>query len=241
MALCNYCGVELEENINYCPLCGLPVMVEDERNLEYIRIKKNENDEELISGYNKLTRKQQRKLFWELSGIILISGMIATSIIDLFINGNITWSKYVITICLVIFANITLISFLGKKIVLLFTGSFLSLSILFILLNIFSDHQLSGLKLGIPLLVAAYLITLGLISLIRISGQRGLNVIAYSFIAIGLLLVCTEGVISLYTLNTLKLYWSILVFASIVPVAAILIFIHYRLKKGTDLKKFFHI
>jgi hypothetical protein len=35
--------------------------------------------------------------------------------------------------------------------------------------------------------------------------------------------------------------WSLIVFACILPVAVILFYIHYRLNRGTDLRRFFHI
>jgi hypothetical protein len=119
--------------------------------------------------------------------------------------------------------------------------SFLSLSILLILLDIFSGYTGWGLKLGIPLLLAVYFVISIFILMIKKAKEKQLNLIAYFFIASGVLSICVEGIISFYTNKMLKLHWSLLVIASVIPVAAILFFIHYRLKKGADLKRFFHI
>jgi len=241
MTYCKNCGVELDGNMNFCPLCGEPVSREDLVRKEHARFKRSKQEEIIISDYKKLTRIQRRKLFWELSGIILASGIIVSLIINLVLNKNITWSKYTTTIGIVALANITFIAFWQKKILLLFSASFISNSILLMLLELYNKNISWSTTFGIPLLFAAYVITLGLISLVKISRQRGLNIITYSLIAIGLLTICVEGIISINTINRLSFQWSIIVLACIIPVSAILLFIHYRLKKATDLKRFFHI
>jgi len=134
MIYCKNCGVELEESMNYCPLCGESI---DEKAVkkEYEKSAQPRPKEKLFSDYESLTQKQRRKLFWEVSGIILISGIIVTLIIDLMINKSITWSKYSVTVSLVLFVNTTLITFWRHKILLLFVGSFVSTSVLLILFD----------------------------------------------------------------------------------------------------------
>ncbi len=240
MIYCKNCGVELEENMNFCPLCGESA---DEKAVkkELEKSAQLRPKEKLFSDYESLTQKQRRKLFWEVSGIILISGIIVTLIIDLMINKSITWSKYSVTVSLVLFVNTTLITFWRHKILLLFVGSFVSTSVLLILLDMYNMNIGWGVKLGIPFLFSFYFIILVLAILMRISRQLGFNILACSFIAVGLLTICIEGIISLYTKNILHLQWSIIVTASMIPISALLFFIHYRLKKGIDLKRFFHI
>ena len=241
MRSCKNCGVELENNMNFCPLCGEPVIDESTENIEYIEIRKRQQEEKRLTDYQKLTRDEKRKLFWEISGIILISGIFVTLIIDFIGDYSISWSKYPLLVCAVAFINISLISFWYQRIFLLLSLSFFSTSALLIILDMFNGSIGWGVKLGIPLLLAAYIIVFILVLLIRLASKRGLNIIAYSFIAAGLLSICTEGIISLYTQSHFHLEWSIVTMASVVPVAALLLFIHFRLKKGIDLKRFFHI
>lgn len=241
MIYCKNCGVELEENMNFCPLCGERTGDEIPENKEHLPLQNIVHEERLLSDFKELTQNQRRILFWELSGIILISGMIVTFIIDLIINKGITWSKYPVSVCLTLFVNITLIVFLRKKILILLTGSFLTTSILFILFDMYNKNKGWGIKLGIPLIFAFYLVVLILIKIIRNSRQHGINLIAYFLIAAGIFSLCIEGIISLQTKNRLDLQWSLIVVASLLPVSAILLFIHYRLRKGTELKRFFYI
>ena len=242
MRTCSNCGVELEENMNFCPLCGEPVIDETSENIEYIKVRKRKQDEKLLTVYQKLSGSQKRKLFWEISGIILFSVIIATLLIDLFGGGRISWSKYPVTACAAIFVCTSLFCFWPKRTPLLLFGSFATTSIFSILLDTFDGDIDWGVKLGVPLLLATYIVVVLLVLIIRKAKEKGFNLIAYSFIASGILCIFAESIISLYNNdNILPLHWSLLVSASILPASALLLFIHYRLKKGTDLRRFFHI
>jgi len=236
MSYCKKCGVELDENMVFCPLCGKSVNEDADKE----PIKENTNPE-FYEHYEKLTKKQKRKLFWELSGIILLSGIVVTLIIDLIINQSITWSKYSITISLVILVNTTLITFLRNRLFLLGTISFLSTSALLILLDLYNMNIGWGTRLGIPFLFSFYFWLLVLVIIIKSLKNKGFNVLAYIFIVIGIFSMCIEGIMAVYSNNKLSLHWSVIIMACMIPISAILMFIHYRLRKGIDLKRFFHI
>jgi len=238
---CKNCAVELEKNMNFCPLCGEPVISSYLGNNEYITIRKQACEEKQFTDFQKLTPREKRKFFWEISGIIFLSGIVITLIIDLIANSRISWSRYPITICAVLFINVTLIFFLYHKYVLLLLGSFVSTSSLLILYDMFNNNLDWGIKLGIPLLLAAYLIIFFFIIVTRQVKKPGLNIVAYSLIASGLLAICTEGIILLHTINRLRFEWSIIVMASVLPVSVLLLFFHHRVIKGVNLKRFFHI
>ncbi|MCF8399322.1 MAG: zinc ribbon domain-containing protein [Bacteroidales bacterium] len=241
MKICPNCGVELEGNTNFCPLCGEAIIDENTENPEYLKLRKKEQQEKVLNAFQKLSGFQKRKLFWEISGILLFSGILITLIIDLLEDNNLSWSKYTVTICAIVFINISLFSFLYKRIYLLFLGSFLASSVLLILLDMFNNNIGWGKKFGIPLLFVAYLIILGLILMIRRSREKELNLITYSLIASGLLSICIEAMISLYNNKGLELSWSLIVIICVLPVSSLLLFIQHRLKRGFELKRFFHI
>jgi uncharacterized membrane protein YhfC len=71
--------------------------------------------------------------------------------------------------------------------------------------------------------------------------QKGLNLIAFSIIAGGLLCLCIEAGISLYTFNRIDLNWSLIALTAAIFISALLFYLHGRLKKLSDLKRFFHI
>ena len=241
MKTCSYCGVELEKNMNFCPLCGEPATGQNPDKTEYIRVRKRQQEEKLLTTYQKLTAAQKRQIFRQVSAIILLSGILVTLTIDFIGNGSITWSKFPIAVCAVLLVNTSLISYLYRKLPLFLFVSFLSTSALLVLFDIFTHSIGWGIKLGIPILLAAYIIVYILIIMIKLAKKHGLNIIGYVFIAAGMLSLCTEGIISLYVKNHLQLEWSVIVMGSVLIIASILLFIHYRLRKGMDLKRFFHI
>jgi len=241
MIRCSYCGVALEENANFCSLCGEPVWNKYADNLAYIKTRKREQEKKLLTDYQKLTVFQKRMVFWKISGIILVSGIFITLIIDLIGNHGVTWSKYPVTVNLFLLINTTLIAFWYRKILLLFSFGFIAASILLILLDIYAGNTGWGMRLGIPFLLAAYAGVLVFIVMVRKSKQKGLNIIAYSLIISGLLCICIDGILSLYSGTSLHFGWSPIVMVSVAITSTILLYIHYRLKKVTDLKRFFHI
>ncbi|MDD4108067.1 MAG: DUF6320 domain-containing protein [Prolixibacteraceae bacterium] len=241
MVKCPNCGVELEENANFCSLCGEPLPGNTIDSLSFIKSGKLRREEKQLRDYQQLTGLQKRKIFWSISGLIFISAIIITLLIDFVGNHHISWSKYPATISLVLFINFTLNTFIHKRLILLLSLSFLSVTALFMLFGVYAGDTGWNLKQGIPIILAAYITVYILILLIKRSRQKGLNIIAYSLLAAGLLSVCTEGVISVFSHNPEPAGWSLVVLVSVAPVSIILLYIHYRLKRATDLKRFFHI
>jgi hypothetical protein len=242
MIKCPYCGVETEENANFCSLCGEPLLEKNKDNYAFIETREKSQKEKLLTDYQKLSGSQKRKIFWKISGMVLLSGILITLVIDFVVSHGITWSKYPGTVGLILFVNITMGTFWLRKYILWGTLSFLSVSALLMLLDIYSgDDSCWGIKLGIPLLLATYLAVFSLLKLIRNTSQKGLNIIAFSILASGLLSICVDGIISLYHDKSQLFGWSLIVMVASAIIASLLLYIHFRLKKGTDLRRFFHI
>ncbi|MBN2812975.1 MAG: hypothetical protein JXQ80_02800 [Bacteroidales bacterium] len=241
MYLCNKCGIELDEGMTVCPLCNTPVNTKVVSGNQPVNELVAGSNDSFITGLEKLTSVQKRKLFWELSGIIIFSGILMTLIINLVISGKITWSRYPVTACLVVFANITLLSFWRHRLVLFLAGSFFSTASLLVLMDFYNNKAGWGTQLGVPLLLALYVLIWLLALLARGTTKQGLNILGNSFVAIGIYTMCTEGIATRYVNGEMTFSWSLIVMASMIPIAGILYFFHYRLNKGIELRRFFHI
>jgi hypothetical protein len=235
MIICKNCGVELEADMVSCPLCGWSAMVNDknqERTASYLQ-------------QPSFTRRQmtqpERKFTWEIISLILLSAIVATFIIDFIINKNITWSEYPAAISLGIFAYVSLFAFLRLRAVAQITIGFVLSAICMLALDALTDSISWALQLGIPLLLTGNLVAIGLLAIIRLSKYKGINLLAWGFLGGALLCMGIEGVLSYYQTGAVQLTWSIIVGGCIVPVILVLLFVHFRLKKGRSLKKTFHI
>jgi len=240
MKYCNNCGVELDHDMISCPLCGL-VVGADRDVLQRAEVNPTNLKGKMIREIDSLTSDQKRQLFWQISGIILGAGNIATLLINIMISNDISWSKYNLVASLALFANISAFTFLRGWSVLQITAGFLSLTGMLLLLDYISINNDWGTQLGLPILLSFYVLQLMVLLLIRLSNQLGFNILAVIFMALGLFLLCVEGSISLYFHNVMQFGWSIIAAASLISIAAVLLFVHYRLKKGSELKRFFHI
>lgn len=240
MNVCNYCGVELDAEMNFCPLCGHKSNTKTSNGVQNAQKAALENGIEAFN-YEALTHRQKRKIVWELAAFVLVLTSVVTLIIDLLTSKHITWSKYTMTIGAVLLMDISLILLMNKRIYLVLIGCFVSTSLLLFLIDLYAKTMDNGLTMGVPIIFFIFLVVFFLAIIVRKTRQKGINIIAYSLMAAGIICMCIEGIISLHLQNVLKFQWSLIVLVSVLPVSAVLLYVHYRLKRATNLKKVFHL
>lgn len=232
MLICNKCGVELDEGMSICPLCELPTggHVED-NNLTY-RVKTMDIDE---------TKRKHllKRVLWQVTSVLLLSGIVATLTINISIQGSITWSIYPVGICLMIFCYASLIALGRTRILFQLLGGWLMSVIVLVVIKWYSDLTWP-LKLALPILCSVNAIGVTFILIVTNLKTRGLNVLAIALIAISVLCLAIEGIISNYFSNEIKLRWSVIVAACLLPVTAAVFFMFLRTKNNPDLQKIFH-
>jgi|LZCG01.1.fsa_nt_gb hypothetical protein len=239
--ICSHCGVELENHMNYCPVCGAIATKKEKKNLENIEVVKKENEPLPKTDYQKLTLRERRKLTLEITGLILLSGIFITVVIDFITAHAITWSRYPLALSIVVFINIALTSFLYNYTLPATALSWISTTVVLLLLAHFTTNISWLPQLVIPIIFSAYLIVSVMIIIIKNLKKHGLNIIGLGLLAAGFLCVSIEITISLYAQKPINPEWSLIVFTGVTPGAVLLFFLHHRLKKKTDLKRFFHI
>jgi hypothetical protein len=240
MSYCNYCGVELDKAVTSCPLCGLIVGEKRVVTHEW-KSRQAVFKDQIASEIENMTAAQKRKLFWEISVIILVSGVLVTLVVNWIESRTITWSKYSLVASLSILASISFLTLLRNRPFILVLGSFISNAALLLLLDLISSNIGWGTKLGVPILISLYALILLVLWLIRISNRRGFNILAVIFIALGLFLICIEVFVSLYFNHSITLSWSIIAAASMIPISTLLFLVHFRIKSGIALRRFFNI
>jgi hypothetical protein len=225
--------VELEADTLICPLCGEPVgNASTNTQIAYGR--------RTFYGYKEMT-KLQKKSTWEIVSIILLSAAITTFIVDFIINRHITWSEFPVAICLAVFCYVSLFAFWNQTTLVEMAGGFILSSLCMVILDLFTTGIQWSVKLAIPLLFAGNVITASLIVVIRQSKYKGINLIAYAFLGAAILCLFIDGNLSFFRTGLFQIGWSVIVTACTIPVVIVLLFIHFRLKKGRSLERTFHV
>lgn len=208
MIICVNCGVELDDGLKICPLCGKAP-------------ENNSEKEHLPSDYPsdiiRLQRKENRKYLWELSGIIAFSGIAVCTIVDLLISKELSWSLLSDVSILVFWIILTHFIYSYKRTFIIVPALMVTILAALYLIDLITTGRSWFFPVGFPVTIAAALIVL--------SG----------------FCVIIEMVLDEYLNGIIDLRWSLIAAISILPVALIFFFYHYRLKKGNRLDSFFHI
>ena len=232
MKICINCGVELDDGMNPCPLCGRdPAEKADEKDVP----------DNSPSAIIRLQRKETRRHLWELSGIIAFSGIAACTIIDLLLTGNLRWSLYSDVSISAAWIIVSLFLFFHKK------PFILALLVMLTILTVqFFIDLITGVKgwffpIGLPVTISAFLASAVILALYRAAHFKGLNIIAAAFLILSGFCIIIEMSLDKHIHGNVDLRWSLIAAVSILPVSLIFFFYHYRLKKGNRLDSLFHI
>jgi len=232
MKLCTNCGVELEESLKQCPLCG-----------------KNPDDKEqdkpetmnYPSDIINLHKKEIRRHIWELSGIIAFSGMAVCTIVDLVIGEGVKWSLFADASIISAWAFLTFILLSFRKSWLMISGFAVTILLMLLMFDLISGKSSWFIPVGLPVTLSAFLaVSLSLI-MNQFARFKGFNILAIIFVSIAGFCILTEIIIDKYIYGHIDVKWSLIAAVSILPISLVLLFVHYRMKKGNKLDSYFHI
>lgn len=232
MKICINCGVELDDGMNPCPLCGIDPSVKS---------KEKDVPDNSPSAIIRLQRKENRRYLWELSGILAFSGIAVCTIIDLLVTKSLRWSLYSDVSISAAWIIVSLFLFFHRRPLILS-----SLVIITILAALFFIDLIIGARgwffpVGLPISVSAFVAAAIIIALFRAAHFKGLNIIAAALLILSGFCIIIEMSLDKYLEGYVDLRWSLIAGVSILPVSLIFFFYHYRLKKGNRLDSFFHV
>lgn len=232
MAVCVNCGIELDDGLTICPLCGKDQKVNGGQ--EHI-------PENYPSEIIQLHKKEYRKYIWELTGIIAFSGIAVCTIVDLIINKGLGWSLFSDVSISAVWIFLTISIYLSKRTLLLVALQMLTILTALFFIDLIANGPEWFFPVGFPITIAAFIAAGAIIALYKAAKFKGLNFIASSLIVLSGFCIITEMVLDKYLNGFVNLRWSLITAISVLPVASIFFFYHYRLKKGNRLDSFFHV
>ncbi|MGD0756062.1 MAG: DUF6320 domain-containing protein [Bacteroidales bacterium] len=234
MSYCTNCGVELDEGLSSCPLCGFTVG-------KAIITETRDQSEHYPSDIILLHKRETRKHIWELSGIISFSGIVVCTIVDLVIRKSLSWSLFADTSILASWICLTLILLAFRKYFLIIPGLLITLLTMLLLFNLFSPPFKWFFGIGLPITIAFFVAVSIIILLWKVANFRGFNILAIAFIVLSGFCIVAEVFIDKYLSDVVDIRWSAIVAVSVLPIALVLLFVHYRMKKGKRLDSYFHV
>lgn len=227
MSICKECGVDLGEGNDICPLCQTA----------------GPDTPGSISPADlfRLSKKQTVRTVYEISMLLLVSGIVITFAIDAVFVRGITWSLFSTTALFFLSVVVSSLFFLNRRPYLMIL-SIMAASLLYLwFTDMITGNHGWFLSIAGPLTAGAAILSSAVIFTTSLSKYRGLNLIATILLACAIYMIFIEFLADLVYYGRYVPQWSVVTAASLFFIALLLIFIHYRLKRGRSLGRLFHL
>lgn len=227
MSICKQCGVDLGEGNEKCPLCepADPGKIQIASPADLFR----------------LSKKVKIRTLYEITMLLLISGVIVTLAIDFVFGRGMSWSLITTTCIGYLIVMVTSVYFLRRRPYLMIAASAAATLLFLWLIDILTGNHGWFKTVAAPLAISGALLTMAVIFLNSLSRYRGLNLLSTILIAMAIYTIITEFITDRLFRSAFNPQWSVVTAASLLIIAFIFLFVHYRLKRGRSLGRFFHL
>ncbi|MDO9577078.1 MAG: DUF6320 domain-containing protein [Candidatus Cloacimonadales bacterium] len=232
MPICKKCGVEIEDKLSFCPLCNEPV-----------ENKKKIKPEEKIADIPQLEKPVvQHPWLIELFSFFSAAGAIIVTAVDFAYGADLTWSRIPLISIIFAWLFIFLIHHLSKRPYLLVSLEMINFFIFLWFLDRFIPVYSWFSSLALPIILVVGILFLLVILWIRSFKLSIFLSLSVGTLAIGIFLLCLEVILNRFHQEYIFISWSLVAFACILPVSGFFVYFQFRInKKGSELKKYFHI
>jgi hypothetical protein len=227
MAVCKNCGVDLGEGNEHCPLC---------------------EPTESLSGrvasaadLFRLSRIENTRHLYEITMLLLVSGVIITLAIDAVFGKGMSWSLMTTTSIGYLIVFISAIYLLRRRTYIVISVATAATLVFLWLVDLLTGNNGWFRSIACPLTLSIGVLTAGVLFFNSMSRYRGLNLLATILIALAIFTLITEYLTDRLISSAYNPQWSVVTAASLTIIAMFFIFIHYRLKRGRSLGRLFHI
>ena len=236
MPYCSRCGVEVDGHVERCPLCSAPIQHLEESAPGEARYPVDElNPKPLMS------ERMRRRILWEVLTLAYAIAVIVCIGSDLRVDGKLDWSLYPALSIALAWVYSTLAIYFRRQPATIGVVVTISTIAYLAAIDLVDGSFEWFFSLGLPIF-ALFASVAGVLALVIIKArERGLNVVAFIMIGAALFCLGVDLLVSLYLNGTVDLTWSLVVVLTLVPMAIIFLFLHYRLRNRFDLKRVFHM
>lgn len=248
MAYCPDCGVEIGD-APACPLCGArnPRAASQDGARECVPCEDSPATSRFSSflgateDAKALTSRDKRKIAWEVITVALSIATIGLFLINLLVSARLSWSLYPVSAFLFIAVMATAFLVMDETRPWRYLVACLDLPIFLLALGLFTGDLGWAWQLAVPLAVFSELVAAAVALLTSNAKRKGLNILAYALVGAAVECLGIEIFVDLFAMGRVWLVWSAITAVSLVPIAAFLLYLHYRVAKSTNLHRLFKL
>ncbi len=234
MPYCSQCGVEVGADVDSCPLCNVPIQKFGDSGAAGERpYPERYRDAPMTGG-------QKRLISWLAFTALFVTAFLVVLTVNLVLDGRITWGRYALAgigagwiytgVLLLFIRRLWLVILLNFAV----TTGFLAL------VDVFDGSLDWFLALGLPISGMATAATLLLALFARVFKKWPALLTSTALFTAGVFCLGLDLLVSGYR-GQVRISWSFIVMVSIYPIAVLLFFYHFFLRKRVDLKRYFHV
>jgi len=235
MPYCSQCGVEVEEYVDVCPLCTTPIL----KNNNMIEKKSLRfPDKPVIENKTGVLRF----LAWEIVSVSLLTAFLIVVLTNIIVNFNITWAWYPMAAIFMVWLVATFPLLLPKRPLLIAIFSVTSIMLFLAFIDLIDNWAFDWYyDIALPIAFMLIVVTTGVIMLCLKVKKKGINIAAFILFGIGIIVLGLDLIIYFDLKKIINLTWSLFVIIPIILTAIFLLYIHYRLLKAVDIKKWLQL
>ena len=237
MPYCSRCGIEVDEHVDYCPLCKSKIQHFEKAP----DIPGNFPDDDMTAQDYFIPFEKKRKIFWSVFSFLVATALLIIFAVNFFFNRTITWGWIPLFSLLFTWGLTAALYYLYKRIYFLLLSIYILLIIYLYFIFFVIQHNDLFFRLALPILSISFVAVLLVVLFCRKTKKRGYNIIGFILTGTAFLCAGIDIIVTFYITSKVILTWSIAVISLLIPVVLFLFYIHYMLKWTPDIKKIFHI
>jgi hypothetical protein len=236
MPYCSKCGVEVDQGVENCPLCQLPI-----NGIEEDAVAPKKYPDVPVEHPKKapLTPQQKRKRVWEIIGASLLIPFLIVVFTDLIVNETVSWARFPMIALLLAWMLTTFPLVFTRRPFVIISGEVISILIFLVLVDYLHDWKVDWFyRLALPNLAVLILISSAVVILSNLAKRKGANIAAYILFGIGALNLSLDMIIMSSIREQISITWSLFVLVPCFIIGGFLLYLHFRFKNlNQDIKE----
>lgn len=233
MTLCRRCGVEVEDSDLFCPLCRGPLRDGFEEPETRTATRGRDNGE--AGGRVHRWLLEIFTLFALTVALVVFAADFATGL-------SVTWSRYPLLAIAFLWASSVLLVFCSRRVWIFLPAEIIAVGLFLFALDRFTPGAPWFVPLAVPLTLLTGTVLAVALAVVRRRRLTPLAAVATVLLVAGVFLVGLDLFLNRYMAHHWSVGWSAVVFACLVPVIALLLFLRVWFgRRRLELRKLLHL